>query len=149
MKKLFTALLVLLIVAVVGVKAYSDNNRQTDWQNTRVVKTITVHNGDTLDGISYEYKPSWMDVREYRHMVMELNDMDSATIYQGQSLDVYVCAKHYTAQGLHLDNGTIITTDGNEWGYDTDIQGCIEITFSDNGTPNDIYDDIIISIKEV
>jgi hypothetical protein len=149
MRKIFTALLVLIFVVVVGVKAYSDNSRQTEWENTRVIKTITVHQGDTLDSIGYEYKPSWIDVREYRYLIMELNDIDSAMIYQGQRLDVYVCTEHYTVQGLVMDNGDIITTDGNIWSYDTDIKGCVSITFSDYGTTDDITDDVIISIEEV
>lgn len=147
-----TALLALAVIAVittVGVTAHSRSNEQSEWYSTRITKTITVHSGDTLDGIGYEFKPSWMDVREYRYMIMQLNDLDSAMIYPGDQLKVYVCTEHYTVQGLVMDNGDIITTDGNIWSYDTDIKGCVSITFSDYGTPNDITDDVIISIEEV
>ena len=147
-----TALLILAVIVITSVFAVSissANDTQSEWYNTRVIKTITIHSGDTLDGIGYEYKPSWMDVREYRYLVMQLNDLDSAMIYPGDQLKVYVSTEHYTAQGLVMDNGDIITTDGNIWSYDTDIKGCISITFSDYGTIDDVTDDVIISIEEV
>lgn len=149
MKKMFTALLVLLCVTLVGVKAYSDNGKQTEWENTRTVTTVIVDKGDTLDDFGYQYKPDWMDVREYRQKVMALNNMSSAMLYSGQSLKLYVCCEQYTIDGLCLDDGyTIITADGNEWSCSTDIIGCAQITFSDNGTPDKIDDDIIIDIKK-
>lgn len=147
-----TALLILAVIAIVSafaVSISSATDKQSEWYSTRVTKTITVHSGDTLDGIGYEFKPSWMDVREYRHMIMQLNDLDTAMIYSGDQLKVYVCTEHYTVSALVMDNGDIITTDGNIWSYDTDIKGCVSITFSDYGTPNDITDDVIISIEEV
>lgn len=60
----------------------------------------------------------------------------------------------YTAYGRYYTDGTVITDDGNEWGYSTDTisnqtpkDGMpIWIGFSDNGTPNDIYDDIILGV---
>lgn len=149
MRKIFTIILTIALVTLVGVKAYSDNNRHSEWENTRGITTVTVGNGDTLDDFGYQYKPTWMDVRQYRDEVMALNDMTSAMLYAGQSLKLYVCCEHYVVDGLCLDDGTIITTDGNVWEYDTDIRGCAVITFSDNGTVDNIYDDIIISIKEV
>jgi hypothetical protein len=90
MKKLCTALLVLLIVAVVGVKAYSDNSKQAEWENTRSIITVRVPQGVGIDHFGAMYKPSWMDIREYRYQVMELNEMDSAMLYEGQQLQVYV-----------------------------------------------------------
>lgn len=58
----------------------------------------------------------------------------------------------YTAYGRYYTDDTIITDDGNEWGYGTDTisdkavyDGMpIWIAFDDNGTPNNIYDDIIL-----
>lgn len=57
----------------------------------------------------------------------------------------------YTAQGRYYMDGTIITNDGNEWAYtisDTTPYDNmpIYIGFDDNGTPNDIYDDIILGV---
>ena len=90
MRKLFTAILVLLMVAVVGVKAYSDNNKQTEWESTRSIIIVSVPQGVGIDHFGSMYKPSWMDIREYRYQVMELNEMDNAMLYEGQQLKIYV-----------------------------------------------------------
>lgn len=60
----------------------------------------------------------------------------------------------YTAYGRYYTDGTVITNDGNIWEYTTDTisdrtptDGMpIWIGFSDNGTPNDITDDIILGL---
>ena len=60
----------------------------------------------------------------------------------------------YTAYGRYYTDGTVITNDGNEWGYMTDLisdktptDGMpVLIGFDDNGTPNDITDDIILGL---
>jgi hypothetical protein len=60
----------------------------------------------------------------------------------------------YTAYGRYYTNDTVITNDGNEWGYGTDTisnkavyDGMpVWIGFDDNGTPDDIYDDTILGL---
>ena len=60
----------------------------------------------------------------------------------------------YTTQGRYYTDGTVITEDGNEWGYATDIISDQTPTdampvwagFDDNGTPDDITDDIILGL---
>ena len=60
----------------------------------------------------------------------------------------------YVAQGHYYTNGTVITTDGNEWSYTTDTisdkpsydHQAVHIGFDDNGTPDNIYDDIILGL---
>lgn len=60
----------------------------------------------------------------------------------------------YTAYGRYYTNGTVITNDGNEWGYTTDSISDktptdampVWIGFDDNATPNDITDDIILGL---
>lgn len=62
--------------------------------------------------------------------------------------------QRYTAYGRYYTDGTVITNDGNEWGYTTETISeqtpydnmPIWIGFDDNGTPNDIQDDIIVGI---
>ena len=61
-------------------------------------------------------------------------------------------SQKYTAYGRYYTDGTIITNDGNIWGYSTDtISGRtptdampIWVAFNDNGTPDNIYDDIVL-----
>lgn len=63
------------------------------------------------------------------------------------------CTKHrqYTTDGIYYLDGTVITEDGNKWDYDTDtINGdgiAVVVRFDNNGTINDITDDIILSIN--
>ena len=62
-------------------------------------------------------------------------------------------SKHtqYTTDGIYYLDGTVITEDGNKWSYDTDtINGdgiAVIVRFDNNGTMNDITDDIILSIN--
>lgn len=90
MRKILLVLFVVALVVTMGVKVYSNEQRQTEWEDTRTIAVVYVRSGDTLDGICYEYKPDWMDVREYRYEVMQLNDMTSANLRSGQLLNVYV-----------------------------------------------------------
>ena len=63
-------------------------------------------------------------------------------------------SKQYTAYGRYYTDGTIITEDGNEWSYTTDSISeqtptddmPVWVGFDDNGTPNNITDDIILGL---
>lgn len=60
----------------------------------------------------------------------------------------------YTANGRYYTDGTVITDDGNEWAYSTDTisdkpvyDGMpVSVGFDDNGTPDNIYDDIVLGL---
>lgn len=60
----------------------------------------------------------------------------------------------YTAKGRYYTNGTVITEDGNEWSYSTEAisdkptyDGMpVDVGIDDNGTPDDISDDIILGL---
>ena len=60
----------------------------------------------------------------------------------------------YVAKGHYYTNGTVITNDGNEWNYTTDTisnkpsydHQAVNIGFDDNGTPDNITDDIILGL---
>lgn len=63
-------------------------------------------------------------------------------------------SQRYTAYGRYYTDGTVITNDGNEWGYSTDIISDqtptdampVWVGFDDNGTPDNITDDIILGL---
>ena len=147
-KFVLIALAAITVLVFCGFKVHNDNTRLKEWENTSVVKTITVQSNDTLDEIGYEYKPAWMDVREYRWYIQQLNNLDNSILYIGQDLKVYVMASQYEAEGICLGD-RIITTDGNEWYYNTDTTGCVKVIFNDNGTTDYIYDDIIVDINPI
>ena len=54
----------------------------------------------------------------------------------------------YTMRGRVADSDLIITDDGNAWGVTTDIAvgSSVVVTFDDNGTYDNIFDDIITNV---
>ena len=85
-----TVAFVTVITLIACVSAIRSNASARDtWCETRVVTTITVKPNKTLWSIAEEYKPSWMDTREYIHEIKTLNDMDTSFIDVGQTLQVY------------------------------------------------------------
>lgn len=63
-------------------------------------------------------------------------------------------SKQYMTTGRYYTDGSVITDDGNIWDYRTDIisekqsydNEPVYVCFDDNGTKNDIYDDVIIGV---
>mgnify|MGYP004460657829 CR=1 FL=1 len=56
----------------------------------------------------------------------------------------------YTAEGISYEDGRIVTADGNEWQVEHCINGDgteVIVRFDNNGTPNKITDDIILSVN--
>lgn len=60
----------------------------------------------------------------------------------------------YITAGRYYTDNTVITADGNIWGYSTDTISDrpaensmpVYVAFDDNGTANNIYDDIILGL---
>ena len=93
MKKIMSFVIIILAITTVYVGAHTireDQRLHKEWENTREVIIVTVSYGDTLDGFGYKYKPSWMDVREYREQVKDLNRMTSSTLYANTTIKLYV-----------------------------------------------------------
>lgn len=139
--RLTMGILVALVVAAFICQICFINHRYAEWKADRHIIEVTVSAYDTLDDFGYQYKPEWMDIREYRDYIAELNNLTSSDLYIGQTLKLYVVGTEYTTTGYFADN-TVVTSDGNEWTYNTNVR----ITFNDNGTPNDIEDDIIVDV---
>lgn len=63
-----------------------------------------------------------------------------------------VQSEQYITQGRYYTDSHIITNDGNCWDYSTDIISDrtvqdnmpVFVAFDDNGTPDNIYDDVIL-----
>ena len=78
------------VAAILVVALFVHQRIQYDtWYNNREVIEYRVKWGDTLNDIGYEYKPSWMDVREYCYYIADLNSMDDSNIYEGQTIKLY------------------------------------------------------------
>ena len=88
MKRILILAMICAII-LVGCKINHDNQIKTEWKENREIITVIVQPGDTLDAFAYEYKPSWMDHRDYREEIKELNDLPNCTIQIGDRLDLY------------------------------------------------------------
>ena len=53
-------------------------------------KTIYISKNETLWSIAKEYKKPNQDIRDYIYEIRKLNNMESATIYEGQELIIIV-----------------------------------------------------------
>ena len=92
-KIMLTTIIATTLISTVWAGAHTLNERaelEANWESTREVITVRVCSGDTLDGFGYEYKPSWMDVREYREQIKDLNDMSTSTLYANTTIKLYV-----------------------------------------------------------
>ena len=90
MKKIAVAAIIIFSISIATFTIVRDAQAQTDWEHNREVITITVHSGDTLDGYWVEYAPSWMSRDQYLYEIKTLNNMDSCTIYAGNTIKLYV-----------------------------------------------------------
>lgn len=88
MKKLYIITAIIICLAI-GVKMLETQKQQSDWLENRQVIAVIVPAGVGIDYYGSKYAPDWMDLREYRDQVMQLNGMDSVTLYKGQTLLIY------------------------------------------------------------
>lgn len=77
-------------IAVAAQKHTEATSEYEAWLQTREVITITVCAGDSIDGYWVEFAPDWMTREQYRYEIQELNDMDSCTIYAGDTIKLYM-----------------------------------------------------------
>ena len=79
-----TVVVLLLIFVAIGV--YSDFKSQSEY--TTQFEEITIIYGDTLWAIANDYKKSGQDSRDYIYKVMQLNEMKTAEIREGQVIKI-------------------------------------------------------------
>lgn len=82
-------LLLLLTIGCVTINIAKDIRNWKEWNENKVVFMVVVQQGDTLYDYGYQYKPDWMDIRDYCEEVKELNNMSSSTICAYQNLKLY------------------------------------------------------------
>lgn len=88
MKKL-CAITAIIVCFAIGHELLENQSQQSEWIENREVIAVTVPSGAGIDYFGSYYAPDWMDLREYRDQIMELNGMDDVTLYAGQTLYVY------------------------------------------------------------
>ena len=81
--------LIAVVIATIFCRLNSDHTAYVEWLENREVIEVYVGLGDCLDQFCSQYKPSWMDIREYREYILDLNDMSNSMLYAGQTLKLY------------------------------------------------------------
>ncbi|MDR1778513.1 MAG: LysM peptidoglycan-binding domain-containing protein [Clostridiales Family XIII bacterium] len=77
----------ILIGAFVFGWAFNRTLEASGAEETRYA-TVTVISGDTLWDIATAYAPAGTDVRSYIREICRTNDLDSQSVYEGQTLQV-------------------------------------------------------------
>ena len=90
MRRVLCTAFVVLLIAVFCNNIIADARRQNDWEDNKKAITIMVQSGDSIDGYWVKYAPSWMSREQYREEIKELNNMTSAMLYAGGTIQVYV-----------------------------------------------------------
>lgn len=114
-------LLVLTLIAA-GILC-ACHKPEHDWNKIE----YTVASGETLWTIAKEYCPEDMDVRDYIYEIKKLNNMDTDSIYEWQTLTLLTLQKDlvdmYDVVNIEQsDNGYLITlADGNGYYWEKEM----------------------------
>ena len=90
--KIYLKIMILLLLLTIGcaiINIVKDIRNWNEWNENKVVFMVVVQQDDTLYDYGYQYKPDWMDIRDYCEEVKELNNMSSSTICAYQNLKLY------------------------------------------------------------
>ena len=79
-----------IITLSVAINTARINNRMLEWYATREVATVRVQQGEGMDTYWAANAPSWMSRHEYREQIQALNEKDSAMLYAGETIKIYV-----------------------------------------------------------
>lgn len=90
-KKRITGFLAIAIVIIaVFAMPLIHKARVNDFINNSEIVEISVSNGHGLDYYCYQVKPDFIEIDEYRHLIMEENNLpQSGDIYAGQIIKFY------------------------------------------------------------
>ena len=87
-RKFIKSTLILIIILVSIIILVNTIINKTEYAEK--YKTIYISEDETLWSIAEEYKKTNQDIREYIYEIKKLNNMESATIYEGQELTIII-----------------------------------------------------------
>ena len=87
-RKFIKSTLTLIIILVSIIILVNTIINKTEYAEK--YKTIYISEDETLWSIAEEYKKTNQDIREYIYEIKKLNNMESATIYEGQELTIII-----------------------------------------------------------
>lgn len=85
LKKIILMLLIIILFIITLINMYIG---QPKYEET--YKTIYIGEDETLWTIAEDYKKPNQDIREYIFEIKKLNNMETATIYEGQELTIII-----------------------------------------------------------
>lgn len=85
-KKFIKSVLITVFIVIMMCICISKAIASNEAEITEI--TYTVSKGETLWSIAKKYKQNNQDVRDYIYKIEKLNNMDSATIYEGQTVKI-------------------------------------------------------------
>ena len=94
---LFIAFVLLLILTLAAPRWLRGNAMEPE-----VFRTVYVDEGDTLWSVARQTLPRGRDIRDYILEIQRVNGLESAYIYQGQTLEVPLYGGHAEAEGDRL-----------------------------------------------
>ena len=84
----------IVLVSILALCSVVQSHAQhNEWVETRTIETVRVAPNQTLWQFAEEYKPDFMDTREYIYEVKELNNLSDSYLYVGDELQVYATNK--------------------------------------------------------
>ena len=87
-RKFIKSTLTLIIIVISIIILVNTIINKTEYAEK--YKTIYISEDETLWSIAEEYKKPNQDIREYIYEMKKLNNMESATIYEGQELTIII-----------------------------------------------------------
>lgn len=87
-KKFITTIGMLVMIIFLTIILVNTIVNKPEYKET--YKTIYISEDETLWSIAEEYKKPDQDIRDYIYEIRKLNNMESATIYEGQELTIIV-----------------------------------------------------------
>ncbi len=85
-KKFIRSILITIFIVITMCICISKIFANNEAETTEI--TYTVSKGETLWSIAKKYKQNNQDIRDYIYKVKKLNNMTSATIYEGQIIKI-------------------------------------------------------------
>lgn len=84
-RSILTLILILLVAFTFIIQIFSEK------ENVKASEIeYTISRGERLWDIAEEYKRPDQDIREYIYEIKKLNNMDTSTVYEGQTIKIIV-----------------------------------------------------------
>lgn len=84
-RSILTLILILLVAFTFFIQLFSEKENV---KSSEIEYTIS--RGERLWDIAEEYKRPDQDIREYIYEIKKLNNMDTSTVYEGQTIKIIV-----------------------------------------------------------